>query len=164
MVSYCRYRYYKDFFEGLYQKEWDNLTELNREMTKHLIKVLGIKTEWIEAKDLGLRGIHGGTPAEKTKLIINMCKRSGCDNFVFGTLGKDYAHKESFDKESIKIHFQDYNHPTYNQLWGDFESYLSVIDLLFNHGPEGLNIIMQGNISKEELREKFKSESYKPNF
>ncbi len=166
-LNYKKAKYfddYKDFFEGLYKKEWNNLTELNREITKYLLKVLGIKTEWIEAKELGLKGIHGGTNKEKTNLIIEMCKKTKCINFIFGTLGRDYAHRESFDKENIRIYFQDYNHPMYEQLWGKFESHLSVIDLLFNHGPESMKIIMQNNILKEELEEKFKSEDYRPNF
>jgi hypothetical protein len=41
--------------------------------------------------------------------------------------------------------FQDYTHPTYPQLWGDFVPYLSVVDLLMNVGPdESLAVIASG--------------------
>ena len=41
---------------------------------------------------------------------------------------------ELFDKEGIEVIFHDFKHPVYNQLFGDFEPYLSAIDLLFNCG------------------------------
>jgi hypothetical protein len=48
----------------------------------------------------------------------------------------------------ITMEFHDYRHPRYHQqfnhyaqLVGGFIPYLSVIDLLFNHGPESLDIL-----------------------
>ena len=35
----------------------------------------------------------------------------------------------------------DYKHPIYNQLHGDFIPNLSIIDLLFNEGPNSKNIL-----------------------
>jgi len=43
-------------------------------------------------------------------------------------------------KEGVRIEFQDYEHPIYSQLYGEFISHLSVIDLLLNHGRESLTI------------------------
>ena len=51
---------------------------------------------------------------------------------------------ELFKKEGIQVFFQDYKHPQYNQLYGSFEPYLSVIDLLFNCGPDSLSILKKG--------------------
>ncbi|MBU0469057.1 MAG: WbqC family protein, partial [Candidatus Omnitrophica bacterium] len=36
------------------------------------------------------------------------------------------------EKEGIKVIFQDYKHPEYEQSYKPFIGYLSVIDLLFN--------------------------------
>jgi hypothetical protein len=44
--------------------------------------------------------------------------------------------------------YQNYRHPVYKQLFGDFIPYLSVIDLLFNHGEESLSILTS-DISSE---------------
>ena len=53
-----------------------------------------------------------------------------------------------FTKNGIKLYYQNYSHPIYEQLWGDFISYLSIIDLLFNSGfTNSLEIIRTGNIS-----------------
>jgi hypothetical protein len=59
---------------------------------------------------------------------------------------------EDFESRGVKVYFQEYNHPIYPQIWGDFVSHLSVMDLLFNVGPErAYRFIMQGNIKKDEL-------------
>ena len=52
--------------------------------------------------------------------------------------------------------FQEYQHPLYTQLYNAFIPNLSVIDLLFNEGPDSLEIILSGNMGKGEL-EKIKS-------
>lgn len=136
---------YKDYFESFYNQSWDKLDDVNRCMLKFFLKTLGIKTKWVEAKDLNLVG-------HKTDLIIDVCKKTYCNQYIFGTLGRDYADKNKFKKNNIDITFQDYNHPVYNQQWGDFIPYMSIIDLLFNHGPNSLDIIMKNNIKKEEIK------------
>jgi hypothetical protein len=49
--------------------------------------------------------------------------------------------EESFINQGVRVEYQDYKHPIYNQLHRDFIPYLSVIDLLFNHGDESLRIL-----------------------
>jgi hypothetical protein len=49
-----------------------------------------------------------------------------------------------YDRAGIRVLFQDYRHPTYSQLHGAFEPCLSIVDLLYNHGPESLKIL-RGN-------------------
>ncbi len=43
--------------------------------------------------------------------------------------------------------FQAFNHPVYPQLYGDFIPNLSLLDLLFNCGPDSLKIL-EGNLCK----------------
>lgn len=137
---------YSPFFEELFEKEWVFLSDLNREIMKFILKELGIKTRWIEGSTLDPKGT-------KTDLVIDICKKVNANIYIFGTLGRDYAEIEKFDKEGIKIIFQDYNHPTYQQQFNKFEPYLSVIDLMFNHGKDSYKIIMEGNLSRKELEE-----------
>jgi hypothetical protein len=55
-------------------------------------------------------------------------------------------------KNGIQIYFQDYKHPTYEQLWGDFVPYMSIIDVLFNVGAgRTAEIIMENNIKKKDF-------------
>ena len=52
-------------------------------------------------------------------------------------------------KHGINVVFQDYIHTPYKQLWGEFLPYMSVIDLLMNHGRNSMDIIVnQQSIDK----------------
>lgn len=42
------------------------------------------------------------------------------------------------------IHFMNYEHPVYRQQFQGFETGLSILDLLFNHGPESTRILRSG--------------------
>ena len=49
--------------------------------------------------------------------------------------------QEEFKKREINLHWQNYECKEYNQLFGDFIPYLSVVDLLFNHGEKAGEVI-----------------------
>ena len=59
-----------------------------------------------------------------------------------------YVNANFFNKEGIQFVLQNYNHPEYEQIYKKkilpFLSHLSIIDLLFNYGPDSLNIIRRG--------------------
>ena len=55
--------------------------------------------------------------------------------------GRDYIDDSLFTDAGIAIEYQDYDHPVYPQLHGEFIPFLSVVDLLFNCGPKSLEIL-----------------------
>ena len=136
------YDKYIHFFENVFSKKWDFLSELNEYMLRWFIDELGINVKFLKASDLNFEGI-------KSDLVLDMCKKLNADTYIFGTLGKDYADIQSFDENNIRLVFQEYIHPEYSQSNGNFISHLSIIDLLFNHGPKSLEMILSNNISKE---------------
>lgn len=145
--NYKKAKYFKtygDFFEDVYKKDWTKLTDLNEYMLKWFIKQLGIKTEFYKGSDLDLSG-------KKSDLIICMCNKFQANCYVFGALGKSYADKNSFAKKNINIYFQDYVHPIYLQLFGQFQPRLGILDLLFNYGENSLNVLCSDNIDRQFL-------------
>jgi len=139
---------YSDFFEDVYKKDWLYVTDLCEYMMKWLLKELKINVKYYKASELNFEGY-------KSSLVLDMCKNLNADTYIFGKLGADYVDVESFTKENVNIYIQEYKHPEYNQLWGGFKSNMSIIDLLFNMGPNSLDILMQNNITKEELNNMF---------
>lgn len=87
----------------------------------------------------------------KSDLVLDMCLKLNADVYLFGALGKDYAEVDKFNERGIKVIFQDYQHPEYSQQFGEFEPCMSVIDLLFNHGDNSLEILMSGNITRADI-------------
>ena len=135
---------YIPFFEDVYSRKWKFLGELNEYMLKWFLDELGIKVNFLNANNFKFQG-------EKSSLILNMCKELNASTYIFGILGKDYADVQEFEKNNIGLIFQNYNHPKYSQLYREFISHMSVIDLLFNHGPKSLEIILSNNISQKSI-------------
>jgi hypothetical protein len=128
---------YIDFFRSIYKKEWTHLSDLNENFLKFFIKELGIKVEFVKASSLPF-SLEG----EKSDLVLDLCKKMKADVFIFGNTGKTYAKVQDFESSGIKTIFQEYQHPEYSQIHGEFIPYMSIIDLLFNCGPKSLEILM----------------------
>ena len=77
----------------------------------------------------------------KSELIVNMCKVAKADNFIFGSIGKTYMDKQIFKENNINYYFQNFKHPKYKQMHGEFISHMSSIDLMFNHGEDSIKIL-----------------------
>lgn len=131
---------YENFFRDVYSNEWEYLSELDEHVTKFLIESLGIKIKFVKAStSLQLEG-------HKSSLVLDMCMKMKADVLIFGGEGKNYAKVEDFEAAGIKVIFQEYKHPVYPQIHGEFMPNMSVIDLLFNCGPKSLEILL----SKED--------------
>tara|TARA_Y100001970_G_C14250057_1_gene871151 strand:+ start:3691 stop:4419 length:729 start_codon:yes stop_codon:yes gene_type:complete len=135
---------YSEFFEHVYMQEWKYLSELNEHILVFLMKSLGLDVEYFRMSELELEG-------EKSDLILDMCIKTNARMFVFGAMGSNYVNVDEFDRQGIKVYFQDYTHPEYSQLFDGFESHLSVLDLLFNSGPSSLDILMTANVNYEQV-------------
>lgn len=145
--NYARAPYFKryiDFFVDTYSRPWTSLVDLNLHQLTWLLEALGIGVPIRRASTMGLQRV-------KSDMALDMCQKVGADLLIFGVQGRDYADRDAFATANIKIVFQDYQHPVYPQLYGDFVSHLSVVDLLFNCGPSSLDILMSGNITKADL-------------
>ena len=65
-----------------------------------------------------------------------MCLSAGGGEYISGPSAKDYIDEEQFNKENISVTWMDYSgYPPYHQLHGEFDHYVSIIDLIFNEGP-----------------------------
>ena len=58
-----------------------------------------------------------------------------------GAGSRRYIKEEDFSDKNIKLIWQNFEHPTYKQMYGDFISHLSIVDLLFNCGDKSMEII-----------------------
>ena len=126
---------YRDFFEKIYQRDWEYLADLNIEIIKYLIEALGIKVKIVKTSDF--------KPAGKgTDLIIDICQKLEADTYIHGKHGRDYVDQKRFQRANIRSIYQDFQHPEYKQQFEPFVPYMSVIDLIFNYGPESLDIIL----------------------
>ncbi|CAM5200476.1 WbqC-like protein OS=Ureibacillus acetophenoni OX=614649 GN=SAMN05877842_104124 PE=4 SV=1 [Ureibacillus acetophenoni] len=126
---------YKDGFEKIYLQKWDQLAPLNIALIRHISSILNIKTEiFIESEfniDFG----------KNNNRNVNIVSHLGGTVYVSGTGAKTYNKPDEFSERGIQLIYQDFKHPVYPQRFGKFESHLSIIDLIFNCGPESIKMI-----------------------
>ncbi|MDI6736711.1 MAG: WbqC family protein [bacterium] len=125
---------YKDIFSEFYVKNWTKLVNLNISIIYAIKEILGIKTEVVIGSSLDVTG-------ERSDLLLDICKKLGATTYLSGRFGKDYLEIEKFKKENIKVVFQEFNHPVYNQVVKPFIPEMSIIDLIFNEGTKSLTIL-----------------------
>ncbi|WP_163350682.1 WbqC family protein [Desulfovibrio sp. JC010] len=139
------YSEHAEFIENLFlNKKWEWLHELNYEILKYMLGYLGLETELVIASEFGFQGV-------KSDLVLDHCLKLNGNICVLGMHGKDYIDCDSFFRKGISLHFQDYVHPRYDQLFGEFESNLSTLDVLMNAGKNSLEILRSDNVTRSEL-------------
>ncbi len=116
-------------------KSYEKLSELNQELIKEICKYLGINTILSNSKEYGI--ING-----KTERLIDLCIKANADEYITGPAAKEYIKSELFDERNINLKWFKYEkYPIYNQLHGKFVHEVSIIDLLFNCGPNSIKFI-----------------------
>jgi hypothetical protein len=132
----------KDIFE----KEQDTLSGLNVSLIKHFFDLLGIKCKTVLSSELDLVASRPGG-----EVNFDICKKLNATVYLSGKSGKDYLDTTKFVDNSISVLYQDFMHPTYNQLTADFVSNLSILDLIFSlNAPSCFDIIKRGYRVEDE--------------
>jgi WbqC-like protein family len=121
-------------FEALYAQNWHRLLDLNVACFDAVNRLLGLQREIRFASELDVEG-------QGAERLVGICSKLDADRFFEGAAGRDYIDDTLFTDAGIAIEYQDYQHPVYPQLHGDFIPFLSVVDLLFNCGPKSLEIL-----------------------
>lgn len=123
------------FLDEIFSAEWKHISALNIFVVRRLAKLLGIETPLFIASEIGT------FPEDPDERLISITKRFGAGTYLAGSGGRGYMDLEKYERSDIEVLFQDFRHPEYKQLFGVFEPFMSVIDLIFNHGDESLQII-----------------------
>lgn len=137
-INYAKTPYFYDLFpevEQFYIGDWECIAEANRASVLMLLRMLGVHKETEVASSLG------DLPEEPSERLAAICESVGADTYLSGAGGRDYLDLEPFNKKGIRVVFQAFKHPVYLQLYGDFIPNLSLLDLLFNCGPDSLHIL-----------------------
>lgn len=134
MLNYSHAKYFQDYrglFEDLYlnMKE-QNLSRINFQFIKAICGILGIQTKLVWSYDYKFR-------PGKNETLIDFCHQNDASIYLSGPSAKSYLDEDLFRSEGIAVEFMDYSgYPEYPQLYPPFDHQVSIIDLIFNAGPE----------------------------
>tara|TARA_Y100000739_G_C20548890_1_gene437238 strand:- start:407 stop:1102 length:696 start_codon:yes stop_codon:yes gene_type:complete len=130
------FKEYKYLIEDIYMDNvWGSISDLDIYSTKKIAEAIGISAEWVNSSDLKL---HGNKDGEK---IIKICQELNCNFFINGPASKEFMDYEKFKEAGIELDYMDYIYPEYNQLYEPFNHYVTVLDVIFNCGPDAKKFI-----------------------
>lgn len=137
--NYGRAPFFKEYsplFFKVLEEEKGLLADLNIALIEVAMQCLGIEGKKIfRSKDLPVKG-------SKTELLAGICQYLGYKNYLSAPGSKQYIDESTaFQDVGVAVEYHEYAHPIYSQQFGAFESHMSVVDLLFNEGPESLRIL-----------------------
>ena len=122
-------------FEEFYRQSFHLLAEINGACILLLMELLGLERKLVLASSLQL------DTDDPTLRLVKICQALEGTVYLSGRDGANYMDLDTFRSHRLEIVSQDFNHPEYPQCYGPFEPNLSVVDLLFNCGPDSLSII-----------------------
>jgi hypothetical protein len=130
-TNYQRTAYYEevlDWLEPLYRETPTYLAAFNQSLIEAVLHHLELPAKLVLASSLGSEGCG-------SELLLQLVQAVDGNVYVSGPSGRDYLDISVFERVGIKVQFQQFHHPVYPQLYGDFISGLSIADLLMNVGP-----------------------------
>ncbi len=131
-LGYKKAPYYfqlEELMHLFYQENtWQKLSELNQFCIQTICQKLAIKTQFVKAENLEIKG-------ERIEKLIHILKQVNATEYISGPAAKDYlAGNESiFNNNNIVLSYKKYTgYSEYKQLNSPFEHAVSIIDLIAN--------------------------------
>ncbi|MEY3298351.1 MAG: hypothetical protein RLZZ597_1611 [Cyanobacteriota bacterium] len=125
------FNHYATDLQHLLQQDWSSLCALNMALLKWTMQQLNIYTPILRLSSLPVRG-------HKSELLISACQAVGADAYLSGPGGRNYMDLEQFEAAGVKVLWQNFQPPTYDQRFPEvgFIPNLSILDVLFCCGPK----------------------------
>jgi len=143
---YRKTPYFKDYYPTLKDaltQHHQSLANLNIHLIKTIANMLGAKIEVTRSSKLP----H--FDKDKNSKLIEFCKFTGADTYLCGSGGRSYVDAARFQNEGVKLLWHSYHHPVYRQVYDGFQPNMSIIDLLFNMGPQAKEVLLSGGKIEE---------------
>lgn len=129
------WRDYAPLVEEIYALPGPRLADITCAATVAIARALGIThTRFVRSGDLGARG-------EKTDRLLDLLTRLGATHYISGPSARNYIEADQFAEAGITLEYMVYDYPPYPQLYGPFDGHVSILDLLFNVGPDAPRFI-----------------------
>ncbi|MCF8142963.1 MAG: WbqC family protein [Deltaproteobacteria bacterium] len=124
------------FMEGLFSERFDRLVDLNLNVIQHMMAHLRIPAKVVLLSDLRV-------DSDEPRLSVDICRELGATRFLAQAGAGKYLDADRFQRTGISLEFFNPRPPVYPQLWGPFLPNLSALDLLFNCGPKGHDLLLK---------------------
>jgi WbqC-like protein len=122
----------------------ERLCELTVDTTRQLAGLLGIERRTLLSSEMGIEGAGSAR-------VLAICRALGATRYLTGRGALDYLEHEAFDAAGIAVEYLEYDLSPYPQLHGDFEPYVTVLDVLANMGPAAAPLVGGATVPWREM-------------
>ena len=147
--NYKKAPFFNDIFGRIsliINQEYPSLAELNMALIKEFCLILGIKCEFLYSSDY-TKESH--SDATRTKRVLELLNWSQATEYLCAFGSFDYMKEDEFDYKNNHVVFQNYKPKPYKQIHSEkFVPYLSVLDALFNVGPDVTLFLIKNGTEK----------------
>ena len=115
------------YFDG----EKENLSLINERFIRWICNKVGIKTKIVRAEHYNYSG------KDKNERLLHLLLSADATHYLSGPAAKDYMKVKMFEDAGIEVNWMNYGpYKEYQQLHGDFEHGVSVLDLILQVDPD----------------------------
>ena len=124
------------------------LSALNRRFLEAICGYLAITTRLVDCSTYGM------SEGRSERLAV-LCAAAGATEYVSGPAALSYLEPTPFSQRDIAVTWFDYQgYEPYPQLWGEFVHQVSMVDLLFNCGPQSCEYLRHANPKLTKAKKK----------
>lgn len=124
---------YQDF-KLLLETKNPNLSNFDQKIIIFICEKLGIKTQFVLSSSLNIT-------TTKEEKVLDICDTLAAKVYFSGTGAQSYQNEKQFMERGIELRYSTFNVVKYPQLWGEFQSNVTVLDYLMNCGYDWARVV-----------------------
>ena len=135
--AYARAPYFRLMFElaeSIYSQSTDYLAEFNITAIEQIARWLALSPRFIRSSSMGVEGAS-------TARLVALCEAVSCDVYVTGHGALKYLNHQQFEDSGISVLYMDYKKMPYQQGYGEFTPYVSILDAIANCGEHARDLL-----------------------
>ncbi len=141
-VNYKKSAFFSTVFIDYVQlidREHSNLSEMNTAIINFMLEKFGIATKIVKSSELNIT-------STKEEKVMDICNALNATTYYSGTGAKAYQSEIDFNSRGLELKYSVFNPFEYKQLWGSFQSNVTVLDFIMNCGYDWQQVVDKQNI------------------
>jgi len=135
--NYSKAPFFKDMFDlasSILNDSGEKLIDVSISAIRKIAEYyqLDKKVTFLKSSQLGI-------PGESTQRLYDISKSLGATKYLTGLGALRYMNFEVFDHGGVEVEFIKYAKTPYPQMNGEFNPFVSILDLVANTGIDGIN-------------------------
>jgi len=127
---------WEPFLRDTYDRKWSHLSRLNRHLLETICERVGIEHEFVLSSNFDV-------DATASERLATICGKLDADVYLCGMGADEYMNESVFETQRVAVEYQSFDHPTYEQRFGEFVPKLTFLDACLNLGGDGARSLLK---------------------